>query len=91
MTTHSNFLINVIRDIQPTWNSVLSGYKAKPEIIAQVQEVCIVTEPLLKVLRLVYGNKIAMGYLYETIDRAKNLFTTTMMIRGMGGLRHNNS
>eukprot|EP00253_Pinus_taeda_P001574 PITA_01574 len=36
-----------------------------------VQEVCAVIEPLVKVLRLVDGEKPAMGYLYEAMDRAK--------------------
>eukprot|EP00253_Pinus_taeda_P032823 PITA_32823 len=36
-----------------------------------VQEVCAVTEPLVKVLRLVDGAKPAMGYLYEAMDRGK--------------------
>eukprot|EP00253_Pinus_taeda_P011626 PITA_11626 len=38
---------------------------------AGVKEVCAVTEPLVKVLRLVDGDKPAMGYLYEAMDRAK--------------------
>jgi len=36
-----------------------------------MQEVCTVTEPLVKVLRLVDGEKPAMGYLYEAMERAK--------------------
>ena len=36
-----------------------------------VREVCAVTEPLVRVLRLVDGDKPAMGYLYEAMDRAK--------------------
>eukprot|EP00253_Pinus_taeda_P002444 PITA_02444 len=36
-----------------------------------VQEVCAITEPFVKVLRLVDGEKPAMGYLYEAMDRAK--------------------
>ena len=36
-----------------------------------VEEVCAVSEPLVKVLRLVDGDKPAMGYLYEAMDRAK--------------------
>ena len=32
---------------------------------------CTITEPLVKVLRLVDGEKLAMGYLYEAMDRAK--------------------
>ena len=38
---------------------------------AGVQEVCAVTEPLVKVFRSVDGEKPAMGYLYEAMDRAK--------------------
>ena len=36
-----------------------------------VGEVCTITEPLVKALRLVDGEKHAMGYLYEAMDRAK--------------------
>eukprot|EP00253_Pinus_taeda_P021190 PITA_21190 len=38
---------------------------------AGVQVVCTVTEPLVKVLRLVDGEKPAIGYLYEAMDGAK--------------------
>eukprot|EP00253_Pinus_taeda_P034849 PITA_34849 len=38
---------------------------------AGVQEVCTITKPLVKVLRLVDYEKIAMGYLYEAMDRAR--------------------
>lgn len=34
---------------------------------------CAVTEPLVKVLRLVDGEKPTMGYLYEGMDRAKEV------------------
>jgi hypothetical protein len=36
-----------------------------------VREVCTISEPLVRVLRLVDGEKPAMGYLYEAMDRAK--------------------
>ena len=36
-----------------------------------VEEVCAVSKTLVKVLRLVDGDKPAMGYLYEAMDRAK--------------------
>ena len=36
-----------------------------------VKEVCTISEPLVKVLRLVDGDKPTMGYLYEAMDRAK--------------------
>ena len=34
-------------------------------------EVCTISEPLVKFLRLVDGEKPAMGYLYGAMDRAK--------------------
>jgi hypothetical protein len=36
-----------------------------------VQEVCTISEPLVKVLYLVDGGRLATGYLYEAMDRAK--------------------
>ena len=38
---------------------------------AVVKEVCTITEPLVRVLRLVDGEKPTTGYLYEAMDRAK--------------------
>eukprot|EP00253_Pinus_taeda_P019670 PITA_19670 len=38
---------------------------------ARVVEVCAISKPLVRVLRLVDGDKPAMGYLYEAMDRAK--------------------
>jgi hypothetical protein len=35
------------------------------------QEVVAISEPLVKVLRLVDGDKPTMCYLYETMDRVK--------------------
>eukprot|EP00253_Pinus_taeda_P027256 PITA_27256 len=43
---------------------------------AGVEEVCAILKPLVRVLRLVYGDKPAMGYLYETMDRAKKAIPT---------------
>ena len=39
-----------------------------------VEEVCSVVEPLVKVLRLVDGDKPVMGYLYEVMDKAKIIY-----------------
>jgi hypothetical protein len=36
-----------------------------------VEEVCAISKSLVKVLRLVDGDKPTMGYLYEAMDRAK--------------------
>jgi hypothetical protein len=35
----------------------------------------MVSKPLVNVLYLVKGDKVAMGYLYEAMDRAKILLT----------------
>jgi hypothetical protein len=34
-------------------------------------EIVKIVEPLVKVLRLVDGEKLAMGYIYEAMDQAK--------------------
>ena len=36
-----------------------------------VKEVCTITKPLIRVLRLVDGENPTMGYLYEAMDRDK--------------------
>ena len=36
-----------------------------------MKEVCTIIETFVRVLRLVDGEKPAMGYLYEAMDRAK--------------------
>eukprot|EP00253_Pinus_taeda_P014398 PITA_14398 len=41
-----------------------------------VEEACLVSEPIVKVLRLVDGEKPAMAYLYEAMDRAKDASST---------------
>ena len=46
-----------------------------------VEEVCSVVEPLVKVLRLFDGDKPVMGYLYEAMDKAKNLSELIMRER----------
>ena len=38
---------------------------------ATAEEVCSISEPLVKVLRLVDSDRPAMGYLYETMDKDK--------------------
>ena len=64
------------------WRSLSYNHKPEGEAIcrlvsyqesfwAGVQEVCSITEPLVKVFGLVNGDKSAMGYLYKAMDRAK--------------------
>lgn len=48
---------------------------------------CTVTEPLVKVLRLVDGEKLAMGYLYEALDRAKESIRTYYDDKGDEGFQ----
>ena len=50
-------------------------------------EVWRISEPLVKVLRLVDGEKPAMGYLYEAMDRAKE--TIRFYYAGKGTHEHN--
>lgn len=51
-----------------------------------VEEVCAISEPLVRVLRLVDGDKPAMGYLYEAMDRAKEAIRAYYEDKGGEGL-----
>ena len=51
-----------------------------------VQEACAVSEPIVKVLRLVDGEKLAMAYLYEGMDRAKEAIRSYYADKGSVGL-----
>jgi hypothetical protein len=64
------------------WNACVYSTKVDGQAIAQlvrhnqsfwmgVQELCAISEPLVKVLCLVDGENPTMGYLYEAMDRAK--------------------
>ena len=50
-----------------------------------IEEVCAVSEPLVKVLRLIDGDKPAMGYLYEAMDRAKETIRNYYVGKGTPG------
>jgi hypothetical protein len=52
-----------------------------------VNEVCTTSEPLVKVLLLVDRDKPAMGYLYETMDRAKESIRAYYVDKGDQGHR----
>jgi hypothetical protein len=54
--------------------------------ISEPFEVCAISEPLVKVLRLVDGEKPAMGYLYEAMDRAKEAIYRYYENKGEEGL-----
>eukprot|EP00253_Pinus_taeda_P010485 PITA_10485 len=56
---------------KPKGEAVCRLVSYQEDFWAGVQEACAVTEPLVKVLRLVDGEKPAMGYLYEAMDKAK--------------------
>jgi hypothetical protein len=47
---------------------------------------CSVSEPIVKVLRLVDGEKPAMAYLYEAMDRAKEAIRSYYADKGSAGL-----
>jgi len=51
-----------------------------------VEEACAVSEPIVKVLRLVDGEKPAMAYLYEGMDRAKEAIRSYYADKGSIGL-----
>ena len=51
-----------------------------------VEEACLVSEPIVKVLRLVDGEKLAMVYLYEAIDRANKAIRSYYADKGSAGL-----
>jgi hypothetical protein len=42
----------------------------------KVTEVVSMTEPLVKVLRIMDGDKLPMGYIYEGMDKAKEAIKT---------------
>eukprot|EP00253_Pinus_taeda_P027557 PITA_27557 len=53
---------------------------------AGVEEVCAISKPLVKVFRLGHGDKPAMGYLYEAMDRAKEAIRAYYEDKGDEGL-----
>eukprot|EP00253_Pinus_taeda_P009492 PITA_09492 len=54
-----------------------------------VEEACSVSEPIVKVLRLVDGEKPAMTYLYEAMDRAKEAIRSYYADKGSASIdRH---
>eukprot|EP00253_Pinus_taeda_P008976 PITA_08976 len=54
-----------------------------------VEEACSISEPIVKVLRLVDGETLAMAYLYEAMDRAKEAICSYYADKGSAGLdRH---
>ena len=51
-----------------------------------VEEACSVSEPIVKVLRLVDGEKPAMAYLYDAMDRAKEAIRAYYADKGFSWL-----
>jgi hypothetical protein len=52
-----------------------------------VEEVVAISEPLVKVLRLVDGDKPTMGYLYEAMDMAKEAIRACYDDKGDDGFQ----
>jgi hypothetical protein len=50
-----------------------------------VEEVCAISEPSVKVLCLVDGDKIVIGYLYEAIDTIEEAIHSYYEYKGDGG------
>jgi hypothetical protein len=82
--------------LSPEWRAL--SFSSKPEgqaimrLVAYqdsfwdaVNEVCTISEPLVKVLRLVDGDKPTMGYLYEAMDRAKESIRAYYVDKGDQG------
>ena len=72
---------------KPEGEAVCRLVSYQEDFWAGVQEVCAVTEPLVKVLRLVDGEKPAMGYLYEAMDRAKEAIRSYYDDKGDDGFQ----
>ena len=53
--------------------------------MVNVERVCSISEPLVKVLQFVVGDKPTMGYLYEAMERAKELIRSYYMVKGTPG------
>jgi hypothetical protein len=51
-----------------------------------VGEVCAISEPLVKVLQLVDGENLIMGYLYDAMDRANEAIYKYYEDKGEEGL-----
>lgn len=50
---------------------IVSSLISRDEFWARLKEICSVTAPLVRVLRLVDSDRPTMGYLYEAMARAK--------------------
>eukprot|EP00253_Pinus_taeda_P014820 PITA_14820 len=83
--------------LSPDWHALSISHKPKGEGIcrlvsydqifwAGVEEVCAISEPLVKVFRFGDGDKPAMGYLYEAMDRAKEAIRAYYEDKGDEGL-----
>jgi hypothetical protein len=82
--------------LSPEWRAL--SFRSKPEgqaimrlvayqeiFLDAVNEVCTISEPLVKVLRLVDRDKPTMGYLYEVMDRAKESIRAYYVDKGDQG------
>lgn len=83
--------------LSPDWRALSISRKPEGEGIcrlvssdqsfwAGVEEVCAISEPLVRVFRLVDGDKPTMGYLYEAMDRAKEAICAYYEDKGDKGL-----
>jgi hypothetical protein len=83
--------------ISDEWNSCVDNTKVDGQAITQlvrhnqsfwmgVQELCAISEPSVKILHLVDGDKPAMGYLYEAMDRTKEAIHQYYEDKGEVGL-----
>jgi len=54
-----------------------------------MEKVCTVRKPLVKVLRLVDGDKLTIGYLFEAMDKAKEAIRSYYLGKGTPGHEKN--
>eukprot|EP00253_Pinus_taeda_P010935 PITA_10935 len=95
-------LLNSMWDVKRTflsqdWRALSISRKPEGESIcrlvsydqsfwARVEEVCAISKPLVRDLQLLDGDKTAMGYLYEAMDRAKEAIRAYYEYKGDEGL-----
>eukprot|EP00253_Pinus_taeda_P006458 PITA_06458 len=72
---------------KPEGEAVCRLVSYQEDFWVRVQEVCAVTEPLAKVLRLVDGENPAMDYLYKAMDRAKEAIQASYDDKGDDGFQ----
>eukprot|EP00253_Pinus_taeda_P001725 PITA_01725 len=81
------FVLSLMRRYNRRWDGKAIAKMVYSESFWHgVEEACAVSEPIVKVLRLVDGEKPAMAYLYEGMDRTKEAIRSYYADKGSVGL-----